>query len=47
MVPVDGIEPPTYRLQGDCTSSVLNGHWSEWQELNLQPRGPKPRALPN
>lgn len=26
MVPQEGIEPPTYRLQGDCTTAVLLRH---------------------
>ena len=24
MVPVDGLEPPTYRLQGGCSTTELN-----------------------
>lgn len=28
-------------------NNFLRYRWSEWRDLNPQPRGPKPRALPN
>ena len=49
MVEPRGIEPLTPCVQGRCSPSwaMTPQTWSEWQDLNLQPSGPKPDALPS
>jgi hypothetical protein len=47
MVGVGGLKPPTPRSQSEC--SIIELHTVTWltvEVLNLQPRGPEPRALP-
>ena len=47
LVPTIGFELMTYRLQGDCTTTVLSRLiWSEYKDSNFGPSGPKPDALP-
>lgn len=53
-----GVEPPVRlyvhgfrdRLARQCRSLRFYHHslylWSGWEDLNLRPRGPEPRALP-
>jgi integrase len=38
---------PKYDMSGPVTTSQENVDWSGRQDLNLRPRGPKPRALPS
>ena len=41
------IQQSTSDMSGPVTTSQENVEWSGRQDLNLRPRGPKPRALPS
>ena len=54
MVPVEGLEPPTFGLQNRCTTAVLNRHylnttplyWCRAPGSNRRPHDYESRALP-
>ena len=49
MVRLERFELPTHGLEGRCSIqlSYRRIKWSEQQDSNLRPPGPKPGALPN
>ena len=47
LVPQEGFEPPTYRLQGDCTTPVLlRLVWLQGVESNHLSPGYEPSEIP-